>query len=94
MDEKMRGYIESTLDNFLQTEIVSDVEWIQNEIPISSLRDLALGHIVALLHTFASNTILFRTYQKPSKEDEDAIRIMVKRRLPDLVEKINRELGR
>jgi len=93
LDEETRGYIESRLDQYLQTETVVDVEWVQNEIPISSLRDLALGHVIALMIAFAINSLMFRTQEKPSKEDLEAIRMMVKRRLPELAENIERELG-
>jgi hypothetical protein len=94
LDKETRGYIEGVLDGFLQTKMVTDIEWIQNEIPISSLRDLAVGHAVTLMTAFAINIIMLKTREKPSKDDQEAIRIMVKRRLPELVGNIERDLGR
>lgn len=91
----MRGYVESAIDDMIQkVEIVSGIEWVQGEIPISSLRDLALGYVIAMWETFIVSTILLRTEKKCSNEDMTIIRGIVRRRLPEIVEKIEKELHR
>ena len=96
MDEKTRGYIESRLDRFANLEMVTAIKWVQGELPISSLRDLAIGYFIggaeAIAYILATMGTR-RTKDDVSDEDSDAIITMIKRRLPEIVEKVNRELN-
>ena len=94
MDERTRSYIESKMDMVLEkSPSLPYVEWVQKEVPISSLRDLALGCDIGMLTSHAIVTVRFET-GRCSLEDLSTIREMVKRRLPKIVEKIERELHR
>lgn len=93
MDERFRGYIESEIDRMVQEEIVEDVEWVQEEIPVSSLRDLALGYMIGLLRGVVVMVAAART-EVEYNEAEKTARAIIKRRLPEIIEKIERELHR
>jgi len=90
----VRGIIESKLDFLLKGDIVEDVEWFQQEMPISSLGDLALGYVFGMLSAYSIGILGFLTNKSVSKKDAEEIETMVKRRLPEIMEKINRELNR
>ena len=95
MDERMRSYIESKMDEVLEKSAsLPSIEWVQEEVPISSLRDLALGNDIGMLTALAVTTIRVEMHRGFSPEDYNTIRGMVKRRLPKIVEKIERELHR
>ena len=90
----MRGIIESKLDFILKGNIVEDVEWFQQEMPISSLGDLALGCVFGALNAYSIGILSFMTNKSVSKKDAKEIETMVKRRLPEISEKISKELNR
>ena len=96
----MRGFLESILDDALQEKeeegFVAGIEWVQQEIPISSLRELVLGYVIGALEAicYAVATVRKRLSKKEEKEAEETIRTMIKRRLPEIMEIIESELGR
>ena len=94
MDKKTRGYLESVMDEIIQEEVFPSVEWVQQEMPISSVRDLTLGYVIGLLETLAIVSVRIRTRAVLSKEDNRIIKTMLKRRLPEIIEKIERERNR
>ena len=101
MDKKRRGIIEAMFDDAMQeyTDIVADIEWIQREIPVSSLRDLALGYFLGVLETVGDayssvpSIISMKIAWGEHHKDTKTIRRMLKRRLPEISDKINRELN-
>lgn len=93
MDKTFRGYIESEIDRMVREEIVKDVKWVQEEIPISSLRDLALGYMIGLLRGVVVLSGA-RATDKEYKELDKTAHAIIKRRLPEIIEKIERELNR
>ena len=95
MDEMTRSYIESSMDRVLRKSAsLPSIEWVKDEVSISSLRDLAIGNDIGQLTALAVTTIRLATGYRFSIEDYKTIREMVKQRLPKIVEKIERELGR
>lgn len=95
MDDATRGFVESMIDRAMMADILPDVEWIGQQIPISSLRDLALGYFAGLSDAYShAISTLDRNGIIPSEEDKQTIRGMIRRRLPEIVEKIERELNR
>ena len=94
MDERVRGYIESMFDRGMKREFASAIGWIEQEMPISSLRDLILGYVLGTFRTLAIGAVTTLTQQEVSDEDSDAIRTILKRRLPEIVEKTEKELHR
>lgn len=94
MDKTMRGYIESAIDELIEeTQIIPSIDWVQQEIPISSFRDVVTGYAIGTLETMAVACIRIRT-GKLSEEEKTTIRGMLKRRLPEIMQKIERELGK
>ena len=95
LDIRTRGFLELVMDEyFRRVEIIKEeIEWVQREMPISSFEDVMRGYIIGGLHTVALTTIL-RLGKQFSDEDNKEIKEMLKRRLPEIIDKINRELGR
>lgn len=95
MDEKTRGFIESVMDELIQeAPITPSIKWVRQEMPVSSLKDLMLGYAIGSLETLAIVSIRMRMRNVLSEEDGRTIIEMLKRRLPEIVGKIERELGR
>lgn len=47
MDERARGFIEKMIDDMVEKgDLVGVLGWIEEETPISSFRDLALGYMI------------------------------------------------
>jgi len=98
LDEKTRGFIESAMDKMMKEEIVGDVGWVPEEIPISSLAELALEYTIGIFRAAAWAVVQLvspRSLSEATEEQEEkVIRAMIKRRLPEIVKKINMELNR
>lgn len=94
MDERTRGFIEATLDKVEATEVVDSIKWVEQEIPIKSLKDLAIGYVVGSSLTGATTMITLGEHHAVTEEDKLQIREIMKRRLPAFIEKIERELHR
>jgi len=91
--EELRGYIESEIDRMVQEQIVGDVEWVQEETLISSLRDLALGYMIGLLRGLISMIGAAKTTED-YEEVERITHSIIKRRLPGIIKRIENELNR
>lgn len=94
MDDVTRGYIESVMDDILKEDVLKDIEWTEKEIPISSMKDLVIGYLCGILDAFAVLTASTRARKGVTENDMNEIRGMVKRRLPEIVQKVERELHR
>ena len=95
MDEKTRGFLESVMDELIQEmPITPSIKWVRQEMPISSLGDLMLGYAIGSLETLAIVSIRVRMRNVLSEENGKTIIEMLKRRLPEIIGKIERELGR
>lgn len=94
MDEKTRRLIESQIDECMKEPIRPEVEWALKELSVSSSKDYALGYLVGVIGSLAMS--IAAAHSKPEDKFEDAskmIQAIVKRRLPEIIEKIERELG-
>ena len=94
MDVKTRGAIETAWDMYLKLEIIPEINWVEKEMPISTLKELMLGYVLGQMDVLAIEAIRLLTRQTSSKKDTDAVKSMLKRRLPEIVEKIEGELHR
>ena len=93
MDETTRGIIESQIDTMLNNQIIPEIAWIQNEMPVSSLKDFAIGYVMGAIKAAAISFAAMRA--KPTDtlaEAENAIMKIIRRRLPEIVERVNKEL--
>jgi hypothetical protein len=94
LKEETRGTIETDLDDLLKTDLFSEIKWLEDEVPIQSLGDLGLGYIFGSFVLFAQSIITMTERRKATLEDYDEIKKMLKRRLPEILTKINQELNR
>lgn len=97
MDRNLRGLIENAFDAGLKESFREDVEWIQRQILISSARDVAIGYIAGGLMSAGIGICMTSKRHYPEKEqyaDIEEIKQMLKRRLPEIVESVERELNR
>ena len=76
----------------VEEEIIGDVEWVQKETFISSLRDLALGYMIGLLRGLVSMIGAAKTTED-FEEVERIAHSIIKRRLPDIINRIEKELN-
>jgi len=93
MDDATRGYLESVVDEDLRCNLSKDILWIKDKIPIQSFRDLVLGYTIGMFNAISLTAIRQKSRQMPTAEDLELIDSILKRRLPEILEKINRELG-
>ena len=89
--EELRGFIESEIDKIIQEKIIEDVEWVQKETSISSLKDLALGHMIGTLRGSILGIGASRTTEDYVEIQKKA-RAILKGKLPDIIQKIEEEL--
>ncbi|UCE44470.1 MAG: hypothetical protein JSV57_03060 [Candidatus Bathyarchaeota archaeon] len=91
MDERVRGMIESEFDSLMKSNILDSIKWLTQEVPHSSTRDIALGYVVGAMATYGM-ALHGIALKQSIKADE--LRSVIRRRLPEIREKINRELHR
>jgi len=94
LDEKIRGFVEKAWDDALATDInlTPTVKWIQDAFPVKSSKDLILGYAVGVLEREAHDIIIILK-GTIAEEDDAAIEQMLTRRLPEISEKIQREMN-
>ncbi|UCC28165.1 MAG: hypothetical protein JSW29_01580 [Candidatus Bathyarchaeota archaeon] len=94
MKEKTRCAIEEMLDSIIKSDKVDRIKWINREFPVRSMRDLVLGHLIGELTTRTLFLLNLSEKRDFTDQDEKDTSSMIKRRLPELVEKIEKELNR
>lgn len=101
MDKKTRGLIERNLDYIIKkTDITEGMLWLLDDFLPKSPEDLALGYVLGSLKRYAREVIRMNKILKHRKntdvtdEEEMIIRDMLRRRIPEFLDKINRELNR
>jgi len=92
LDERIRGFIEKAIDDLLMANFVSEVQWIRNEIPLKALEEVALGFAIGTFRTMIS-VIVASTSKPISEEDKEEIQKILRRRLPEIREKITKEFS-
>lgn len=81
------------MDELLEQEIISDVEWISQEIPNSSLKELAVGYMVGMLRS-AGITVGATSTVGTYDEYDKMVWSMVKRKLPQIIKRVSEGLSR
>jgi hypothetical protein len=94
LDSRIRGALEQAIDNLMEKDIVVNVGWIGEEIPIKSVNDLALGYVDGVIAAVAASVFTSLLDRRPSDEDANEVRAIIRRRLPEIVRKIHRELNK
>lgn len=93
MNKETRGNIEK-LFGTIPPNVVSGIRWVESEIPISSMRDLTLGYVIGSLKSLATASVTFSEGKICSEEDDNEINSILRRRLPEFVSIIERDLHR
>jgi hypothetical protein len=92
LDDETRGFIEKVIDGALETDLLGAVDWIRKEIPISSVKDLTFGFHVGLMYGNGIGFISLASHGHTQPEDLDYLEAMIKRRFPELLEKIKQQM--
>ena len=96
MDEKTRGFIEKSIDSNLYKILKSSekpLKDLTDEILVKSFSELWLGFVLGTLDMFCG-TILVIDRQKLTRKEQAEIKKMLKRRVPEIAEKISRKLAK
>lgn len=93
LEKEARGFIEKAIDGLIKTEITQSIRWLQDVLPIKSFEDLSLGWFIGSIGRFARDVIIMEAGEITA-EDESEIQGILKRRLPEIMDKIERELHR
>jgi hypothetical protein len=95
LDDDTRGFIEKEIDRLMKDEWDLDkIKWIPKTIPITSLHEVALGCVLGRIMRFSREILLQISGAEPIVEDEREIQDMLKRRIPEIMERITLELSR
>ena len=92
MDDETRGFIEKVIDGALETDLLGAVDWIRKEIPLSSVKDLTFGFQVGLIYGNCMGFISLASHGHTTAEDLLSLEAMLKRRFPELLEKIKKQM--
>jgi len=96
LDEKTRGFIEKSIDSNLYKILKSSekpLKDLTDEILVKSFSELWLGFVLGTLDMFCG-TILVIDRQKLTRKEQAEIKKMLKRRVPEIAEKISRKLAK
>jgi len=95
LDEKTRGVIEKSIDSVLQHSFIPDVEFARNIIPLTSFEDVVFGYALGVLKHQIYSMLMLSTGLRgalPLEDKREVDRILI-RRIPEIREKIMRELA-
>ena len=96
MSMKVREAAETILDDLLTGKISDEIneitDWVEELMPVTSQRDLAIGFAIG---TFMTTALIAIAYPKSSwklkqLKDKEAVKAMVKQGIPKIVEKPTR----
>ena len=94
MNEETRGIIEKSIDFVLAHNIVPDVEFARNVIPLKSFENVVFGYTLGVLKQQIYSMLMLSTGIRALTVDDkrEVDRILI-RRIPEIMEKIMRELA-
>ena len=94
MLDSTRGTIENALDKVFGEEVVPHVRWVDGEVPLKSLRDVALGYVIGTAMGLAISFIVVAEQRPIADLDRRDIEAIIRRRLPEVLRKIETELNK
>jgi hypothetical protein len=92
--EEVKQFVEKFLNNMLETDILSSIDWVIQAVPLSDLRDVAIGYIIGV--TFER----LRSYGEISEildgsklvsDDYRNVMAVFREKLPKIIEKVEKE---
>lgn len=92
--EENKQFIESVLDNMLKEDIISRLAWVVKAVPLSDLRDVALGFVIGVTFERLERYGLISEILDGSKlvsEDYHNLMVALSEKLPKIVEKVENE---
>lgn len=95
MGDKMRDIIEKAIDYVLMQDVRPDTEFIQNLIPLKSYECFVFGYQLGILKNQTYFMLMVSSGLKVvPKEAKILVDEILKRRIPEIREKILIELGK
>lgn len=94
MLDSTRGAIENALDQIFAEEIVPYVQWVDGEVPIKSLRDVALGYVIGTAAGIAFGFIAIAEQRSITDDDRRDTETIIRRRLPEVLKRLETELNK
>ena len=96
LDERTRGAIEKSIDYVLQHNIVPDVEFSRNVIPLTSFEDVVFGYALGVLKQQIYSMLMLSTGLRGALPEEDKREVdgILIRRIPEIREKLTKELNK
>lgn len=95
MDKKTRSYIELAInDVVLKGDLVGVLKWVQRETSVSSFSDLTLGYMIGGAMSIAYTYIVLSEKRAITEKDKIEVRELIRERLPDFLERVEREMNR
>ena len=94
LDKQTKILIESQIDGSFNEPILPEIEWASKQVSLSSMRDFALGYLISMTGALGMSIAAARS--KPDDDFEETNKIIqdiVKKRIPKIIEKIDRELN-
>lgn len=94
--EDVKGFVEKLFDNMLKGDIVTRLGWVTQVVPLSDLRDVAIGYVIGVTLERLKNYGLISEILDGSKlisEDYDNTMAVFKEKLPQIIEKIEKEFS-
>jgi fructose/tagatose bisphosphate aldolase len=101
LEKATRDFIEKMMDDLLKENISENIEWVSKCIPIQSNRELAVEYVIGNLEGVTAMFAALSLEAKPKRYEkaklnayDKEITAMIKRRLPEISEKITKELNK
>jgi len=94
--EDVKTFVEKFLDSVLKGDIVSRVGWVMQIVPLSDLRDVAIGYVIGVTFERLEKYGLISEILDGSKlisEDYSNTMAVFKEKLPQIIEKIEKEFS-
>jgi len=92
LDNEIRGLIEQRIDITLKCDLLKEISWFKDELPLKSQLDLALGYCIGYVYRASRTVVQSSKDNEITQEETSEIKAIIKRRLPEFRAKIKREL--
>lgn len=92
--EETINFVEKFLNNMLKQDIVSRVAWVTRAEPLVDLRDVAIGYVIGVtLERFERYGLINEILDGSKMDSEDYRNLMAifKKKLPKIIEKVEKE---
>lgn len=92
--EKIRQMMEGFLESMLEIDIINRIAWVSKAVPLSDLRDVAIGYVIGMaferLESYGQFVELL-VGNKLVSEDYQNLYAVINEKLPKFIEKVERD---